>query len=149
MGAAEDAEDPMSEEQTGPGLGGDVAGGPPTEQQLPAELLPPRSGSWRRDCGPGGSDICFASGGRRNSLHPRAILTGDFRSLIGRTWGRLRVSPLSNRRFMITSLLVLHALAALAGLVVRGFSVAGGRASARGTLRATVDGLALAVAASS
>ena len=99
----------------------------------------------QRGCGPGGSATCCVSGGRKSSSPTRASLTlasvADRRD-VGAFASRL----LKSRRLMITALLVLHALAAMAGLVVpRILGSLVDAASAGGTLAATLNGPALAV----
>jgi ABC-type multidrug transport system fused ATPase/permease subunit len=115
--------------------------------QLPDALLPPKSGSlaarmraWRERhlLRERRAEEFFAA-----SRHPdRGLPVADRRDVVAFA-SRL----LGTRRSMITALLVLHALAALAGLVVpRILGALVNKVSAPGTVPATVDGLALAVA---
>ncbi|HEX5907074.1 MAG TPA: ABC transporter ATP-binding protein [Propionibacteriaceae bacterium] len=114
--------------------------------QVPEALLPPKSGSpgsrlraWRQRhlLRERRAEEFFADS-RRPDL---GIPVADRRD-VGAFASRL----LQSRRFMITALLVLHALAAAAGLVVpRILGSLVDAASAGGTLSATLDGLALAV----
>jgi ABC-type multidrug transport system fused ATPase/permease subunit len=115
-------------------------------QQVPEELLPPRSGSlaarlraWRQRhlLRERRADEFFA-----DSRKPDLGLPVADRRDVGAFASRL----LQSRRFMITALLLLHALAAMAGLVVpRILGSLVDAASAGGTLAATLNGLALAV----
>jgi ABC-type multidrug transport system fused ATPase/permease subunit len=115
--------------------------------QLPEALLPPRSGSpasrlraWRQRhlLRERRAQEFFAA-----SRHPERGLPVADRRAVGAFASRL----LRTRRSMITALLVLHALAATSGLVVpRILGALVDAASAGGTLAATLDGLALAVA---
>ena len=119
----------------------------PPGPAVPEELLPPKGGSprlrlraWRGRhlLRQRRAEEFFAS-----SRNPDRGLPVADRREVGAFASRL----LRTRRSMITALLVLHALAALAGLVVPrilGWLV--DEASAPGTLSSTVDGLALAVA---
>jgi ABC-type multidrug transport system fused ATPase/permease subunit len=119
----------------------------PPAPQLPETLLPPRSGSpasrlraWRERhlLRERRAQEFFAA-----SRHPQRGLPVADRRAVGAFASRL----LRTRRSMITALLVLHALAATAGLVVpRILGSLVDAASAGGTLAATLDGLALAVA---
>ncbi len=119
----------------------------PPAPQLPETLLPPRSGSpasrlraWRQRhlLRERRAQEFFAA-----SRHPERGLPVADRRAVGAFASRL----LRTRRSMITALLVLHALAATAGLVVpRILGSLVDAASAGGTLAATLDGLALAVA---
>jgi ABC-type multidrug transport system fused ATPase/permease subunit len=115
--------------------------------QLPDALLPPKSGSlaarmraWRERhlLRERRAEEFFAA-----SRHPdRGLPVADRRDVVAFA-SRL----LGTRRSMITALLVLHALAALAGLVVpRILGALVNKVSAPGTVPATVDGLALAIA---
>ena len=115
--------------------------------QVPEALLPPMGGSlavrmraWRQRhlLRERRAEEFFAT-----SRHPdRGLPVADRRD-VGAFASRL----LGTRRSMITALLVLHALAALAGLVVpRILGALVNKVSAPGTVPATVDGLALAVA---
>ena len=119
---------------------------PPTPA-VPEALLPPRSGSlasrlraWRQRhlLRQRRAEEFFAA-----SRNPdRGLPVADRRD-VGAFASRL----LRTRRAMITALLVLHALAAMAGLVVpRILGSLVDKASAPGTLASTLDGLALAVA---
>jgi ABC-type multidrug transport system fused ATPase/permease subunit len=119
----------------------------PPGPEVPEELLSPRRGSlrsrlraWRgrHRLRQRRAEEFFAAS--RNPDH--GLPVADRRE-VGAFASRL----LGTRRAMITALLVLHALAALAGLVVPrilGWLV--DKATAPGTLAATLDGLALAVA---
>ena len=118
---------------------------PPTPA-LPAELMPPRSGSlasrlraWRQRhlLRQRRAEEFFAA-----SRNPdRGLPVADRRDV-----GAFASQLLRTRRAMITALLVLHALAAIAGLVVpRILGSLVDQASAPGTLASTLDGLALAV----
>jgi ABC-type multidrug transport system fused ATPase/permease subunit len=119
----------------------------PPGPAVPEELLPPSSGSatsrlraWRGRhlLRQRRAEQFFAS-----SRNPERGLPVADRREVGAFASRL----LGTRRFMITALLILHALAALAGLVVpRILGSLVDKASAPGTLASTVDGLALAVA---
>jgi ABC-type multidrug transport system fused ATPase/permease subunit len=114
--------------------------------QVPEELLPPKSGSpavrlraWRHRhlLRERRAEEFFA-----DSRKPDLGLPVADRRDVGAFASRL----LKSRRFMITALLVLHALAAMAGLVVpRILGSLVDAASAGGTLAATLNGLALAV----
>jgi ABC-type multidrug transport system fused ATPase/permease subunit len=113
---------------------------------VPEELLPPKSGSvsarvraWRQRhlLRERRAEEFFA-----DSRKPDLGLPVADRRDVGAFASRL----LKSRRFMITALLVLHALAAMAGLVVpRILGSLVDAASAAGTLAATLNGLALAV----
>jgi ABC-type multidrug transport system fused ATPase/permease subunit len=115
--------------------------------QVPEALLPPKSGSpkarlraWRQRhlLRERRAEEFFA-----DSRRPDLGLPVADRRDVGAFASRL----LQSRRFMITALLVLHALAAAAGLVVpRILGSLVDTASAGGTLASTLDGLALAVA---
>ena len=133
----------------------------PPAPELPEELLPPKSGSVgsRR-----AASVARASGARGRlrawrqrhllrerraeeffaaSRNPDRGLPVADRREVGAFASRL----LRTRRAMITALLVLHALAAMAGLVVpRILGSLVDQATAGGTLAATLNGLALAVA---
>jgi ABC-type multidrug transport system fused ATPase/permease subunit len=119
----------------------------PPGPAVPEELLPPRSGSatsrlraWRgrHQLRQRRAEQFFAS-----SRNPERGLPVADRREVGAFASRL----LRTRRSMITALLILHALAALAGLVVpRILGSLVDKASAPGTLAWTVDALALAVA---
>ena len=114
--------------------------------QVPEELLPPKSGSpaarlraWRHRhlLRERRAEEFFA-----DSRKPDLGLPVADRRDVGAFASRL----LKSRRLMITALLVLHALAAMAGLVVpRILGSLVDAASAGGTLAATLNGLALAV----
>jgi len=115
--------------------------------QLPEELLRPSTGSprlrlraWRKRhlLRQRRAEEFFAS-----SRNPdRGLPVADRREV-----GAFAARLLRTRRAMITGLLVLHGLAAVAGLVVpRILGQLVDEASAPGTLAATLDGLALAVA---
>ncbi|HEX6758127.1 MAG TPA: ABC transporter ATP-binding protein [Propionibacteriaceae bacterium] len=113
---------------------------------VPEELLPPKSGSpaarlrgWRqRHLLRGRRAEEFFADSRKPDL---GLPVADRRD-VGAFASRL----LKSRRFMITALLALHALAAMAGLVVpRILGSLVDAASAGGTLAATLNGLALAV----
>jgi ABC-type multidrug transport system fused ATPase/permease subunit len=114
--------------------------------EVPEELLPPRSGSlgsrlraWRQRhlLRERRAEEFFAA-----SRNPDRGLPVADRREVGAFASRL----LGARRLMITALLVLHALAALAGLVVpRILGSLVDKMSAPGTVAATVDALALAV----
>ena len=120
----------------------------PAVDRVPAALLPPRSGPpWRR--------LALLRGRHRlraqraqdyyaDSLHPDRALPVADRGVVG----RFALDLVRTRRPTVVALLVLHGLAALAGLVVPRFV---GRlvddVSAPGTTLAQVDALALAVAA--
>ena len=114
--------------------------------QVPEELLPPKSGSlaarlraWRQRhlLRERRAEEFFA-----DSRKPDLGLPVADRRDVGAFASRL----LQSRRFMITALLLLHALAAMAGLVVpRSLGSLVDAASAGGTLAATLNGLALAV----
>jgi ABC-type multidrug transport system fused ATPase/permease subunit len=119
----------------------------PSAAAVPQELLPPQSASlaarlraWRRRhlLRQRRAEEFFAA-----SRHPdRGLPVADRREV-----GAFASRMLGSRRSMITALLVLHALAAVAGLVVPrllGWLV--DQVAAPGTLVSTVDGLALAVA---
>jgi len=118
----------------------------PPAPEIPEELLPPRSGSlasrlraWRRRhlLRERRAEEFFAA-----SRHPERGLPVADRREVGAFASRL----LGARRFLITALLVLHALAALAGLVVpRILGSLVDKMSAPGTVASTVDALALAV----
>jgi ABC-type multidrug transport system fused ATPase/permease subunit len=115
--------------------------------QVPEALLSPKSGSpgsrlraWRQRhlLRERRAEEFFA-----DSRRPDLGLPVADRRDVGAFASRL----LQSRRFMITALLVLHALAAAAGLVVpRILGSLVDAASAGGTLSSTLDGLALAVA---
>ena len=118
---------------------------PPTPA-LPEELTPPRRGSlasrlraWRQRhlLRQRRAEEFFAA-----SRNPdRGLPVADRRDV-----GAFAARLLRTRRAMITALLVLHALAAIAGLVVpRILGSLVDKASAPGTLASTLDGLALAV----
>ena len=114
--------------------------------QVPEALLPPKSGSptarlraWRQRhlLRERRAEEFFA-----DSRRPDLGLPVADRRDVGAFASRL----LQSRRFMITALLLLHALAAAAGLVVpRILGSLVDAASAGRTLASTVDGLALAV----
>jgi ABC-type multidrug transport system fused ATPase/permease subunit len=114
---------------------------------IPAELLPPKSGSvrlrlraWRERhlLRQRQAEEFFAA-----SRNPERGLPVADRREVGAFASRL----LRTRRLMITAMIVLHALAALAGLVVpRILGSLVDQASAGGTLAATLNGLTLAVA---
>jgi ABC-type multidrug transport system fused ATPase/permease subunit len=114
--------------------------------EVPVELLPPRSGSarsklraWRQRhlLRQRRAEEFFAS-----SRDPERGLPVADRRAVGAFASRL----LRTRRLMITAMIVLHALAALAGLVVpRILGSLVDQASAGGTLAANLTGLALAV----
>ena len=114
--------------------------------QVPEALLPPTSGSlaarlraWRQRhlLRERRAEEFFA-----DSRKPDLGLPVADRRDVGAFASRL----LKSRRLMITALLVLHALAAMAGLVVpRILGSLVDAASAGGTLAATLNGLALAV----
>jgi ABC-type multidrug transport system fused ATPase/permease subunit len=114
--------------------------------EVPEELLPPRSGSlgsrlraWRQRhlLRERRAEEFFAASRKPD----RGLPVADRRE-VGAFASRL----LGARRLMITALLVLHALAALAGLVVpRILGSLVDKISAPGTVAATVDALALAV----
>jgi ABC-type multidrug transport system fused ATPase/permease subunit len=115
--------------------------------QVPEALLPPKRGSatsrlraWRqRHLLRERRAKEFFADSRRPDL---GLPVADRRD-VGAFASRL----LQSRRFMITALLVLHALAAAAGLVVpRILGSLVDTASAGGTLASTLDGLAVAVA---
>jgi ABC-type multidrug transport system fused ATPase/permease subunit len=119
----------------------------PPAPEIPEELLPPTSGSpasrlraWRQRhlLRERRAEEFFAA-----SRHPdRGLPVADRREV-----GAFASRMLRTRRFMFTALLVLHALAALAGLVVpRILGALVDKASAPGSLASTVDGLALTVA---
>jgi ABC-type multidrug transport system fused ATPase/permease subunit len=137
----------MSELQTGLWGSAETWRAVPPAPELPEELLPPRSGSltsrlraWRQRhlLRERRAEEFFAA-----SRDPDRGLPVADRREVGAFASRL----LRSRRFMITSLLVLHALAALAGLLVpRILGSLVDEASAAGTLASTVDGLTLAVA---
>jgi ABC-type multidrug transport system fused ATPase/permease subunit len=115
--------------------------------QVPEALVPPKSGSsgsrlraWRQRhlLRERRAEEFFA-----DSRRPDLGLPVADRRDVGAFASRL----LQNRRFMITALLVLHALAAAAGLVVpRILGSLVDAASAGGTLSSALDGLPLAVA---
>jgi ABC-type multidrug transport system fused ATPase/permease subunit len=115
--------------------------------QVPEALLPPKSGSpgsrlraWRQRhlLRERRAEEFFA-----DSRKPELGLPVADRRDVGVFASRL----LQSRRFMITALLVLHALAAAAGLVVpRILGSLVDAVSADGALASTLDGLALAVA---
>ena len=118
---------------------------PPTPA-LPEELTPPRRGSlasrlraWRQRhlLRQRRAEEFFAA-----SRNPdRGLPVADRRDV-----GAFAARLLRTRRAMITALLVLHALAAIAGLVVpRILGSLVDKASAPGTLASTLGGLALAV----
>jgi ABC-type multidrug transport system fused ATPase/permease subunit len=114
--------------------------------QVPEELLPPKSGSlaarlraWRQRhlLRERRAEEFFA-----DSRKPDHGLPVADRRDVGAFASRL----LQSRRFMITALLLLHALAATAGLIVpRILGALVNAVSEGGTLAATVNGLALAV----
>ncbi|HEY9469557.1 MAG TPA: ABC transporter ATP-binding protein, partial [Propionibacteriaceae bacterium] len=118
----------------------------PPAPEVPEELLPPRSGSvgsrlraWRQRhlLRQRRAEEFFAA-----SRNPDRGLPVADRREVGAFASRL----LGARRFMITALLVLHALAALAGLVVpRILGSLVDKMSAPGTVASTVDAIALAV----
>jgi ABC-type multidrug transport system fused ATPase/permease subunit len=118
----------------------------PPAPEVPEELLPPRSGSlgsrlraWRQRhlLRQRRAEEFFAA-----SRNPDRGLPVADRREVGAFASRL----LGARRFMITALLVLHALAALAGLVVpRILGSLVDKMSAPGTVASTVDSIALAV----
>jgi ABC-type multidrug transport system fused ATPase/permease subunit len=118
----------------------------PPAPEVPDELLPPRGGSLasrlralrhRHLLRERRAEEFFAA-----SRHPdHGLPVADRREV-----GAFASQMLGTRRFMITALLLLHALAAMAGLVVPrilGWLV--DEASSPGTLASTVNGLALAV----
>ena len=115
--------------------------------QVPEALLPPQSGSvasrlraWRQRhlLRERRAEEFFA-----DSRKPDLGLPVADRRDVGAFTSRL----LSRRRWMITALLLLHALAAIAGLVVpRILGSLVDAVSAGDTLAATLNGLALAVA---
>jgi ABC-type multidrug transport system fused ATPase/permease subunit len=118
----------------------------PPAPEIPEELLPPKSGSlasrlraWRHRhlLRERRAEEFFAA-----SRNPdRGLPVADRRDVKAFASRLLRT-----RRLMITALLVLHALAALAGLVVpRILGSLVDKMSAPGTLASTVDALALAV----
>jgi ABC-type multidrug transport system fused ATPase/permease subunit len=119
----------------------------PPAPQLPEALMRPRSGSpasrlraWRQRhlLRERRAQEFFAA-----SRHPERGLPVADRRAVSAFASRL----LRTRRSMVTALLVLHALAATSGLVVpRILGSLVDAASAGGTLAATLDGLALAVA---
>jgi ABC-type multidrug transport system fused ATPase/permease subunit len=137
----------MAELQTG--LRGSAETWRPTlpTPDVPAELLPPKTGSvssrlraWRQRhlLRQQQAEEFFAA-----SRNPERGLPVAGRREVGAFASRL----LRTRRLMITAMIVLHALAALAGLVVpRILGSLVDQASAGGTLAATLNGLALAVA---
>ena len=137
----------MTDVQTGLRGSAETWQATPPAPQLPAGLLPPRSGSpasrlraWqqRHLLRQRRAEEFFAA-----SRHPDRGLPVADRREVGTFASRL----LGTRRAMITALLVLHALAAIAGLVVpRILGSLVDAASAGDTLAATLDGLALAVA---
>ena len=114
--------------------------------EVPAELLPPRSGSvrsrlraWRQRhlLRQRRAEEFFAA-----SRNPDRGLPVADRRAVGAFASRL----MRTRRLMITAMILLHALAALAGLVVpRILGSLVDQASAGGTLAASLNGLALAV----
>ncbi len=118
---------------------------PPTPQ-VPEVLLPPKSGSWasrlralrrRHLLRERRAEEFFA-----DSRKPDLGLPVADRRDVGAFTARL----LSRRRWIITALLLLHALAAVAGLIVpRILGSLVDAASAGGTLASTLEGLALAV----
>ena len=119
----------------------------PLTPSVPEALLPPRSGSvasrlraWRQRhlLRQRRAEEFFAA-----SRNPDRGLPVADRREVGAFASRL----LHTRRAMITALLVLHALAAMAGLVVpRILGSLVDKASAPDTLASTLDGLSLAVA---
>ncbi len=119
----------------------------PSAPEVPEELLRPKRGSarsrlraWRQRhlLRQRRAEEFFAA-----SRNPDRGLPVADRREVGAFASRL----LRTRRAMITALLVLHALAALAGLVVpRILGSLVDQAAAGGTLAATLNGLALAVA---
>jgi ABC-type multidrug transport system fused ATPase/permease subunit len=119
----------------------------PPAPHLPDALLPPKGGSpaarlraWRQRhlLRERRAEEFFANS-RKPDLGLPVADRRDVRAFASRL--------LQSRRLMITALLVLHALAAMAGLVVpRILGSLVDAASASGTLAATLDGLALAVA---
>ncbi|HET9778687.1 MAG TPA: ABC transporter ATP-binding protein, partial [Propionibacteriaceae bacterium] len=120
----------------------------PSRPQVPEALLPPQSGSlvsrlraWRqRHLLRERRAAEFFADSRKPDL---GLPVADRRD-VGAFASRL----LSRRRWMITALLLLHALAAMAGLVIpRILGSLVDTVSAGGTAAATVNGLALAVAA--
>ena len=117
-------------------------------ERVPAALLPPRSGPpWRRLALLRGRHQLRARRAEdyyAASLHPDRALPVADRGVVG----RFALDLVRTRRRTVVALLVLHGLAALAGLVVPRFV---GRlvddVSAPGTTLAQVDALALAVGA--
>ncbi len=120
----------------------------PAAPRIPPELIPPGTGSMvarlrllrqRHLLRGRRADEVFAE-----SLDPeRALPVADRRSVLGFVGGLLRES-----RWLVIALVALHALAAVAGLVVpRILGDLVNRVQGEGGTRATVDALALAVGA--
>jgi ABC-type multidrug transport system fused ATPase/permease subunit len=137
----------MTDVQTGLRGSAETWRSTPVSPPVPEALLPPRSGSpaarlraWRQRhlLRARRAEEFFAA----SRAPERGLPVADRRD-VGAFASRL----LGTRRFMITVLLVLHALAALAGLIVpRILGSLVDKVSAPGTLASTLDGLALAVA---
>jgi ABC-type multidrug transport system fused ATPase/permease subunit len=114
--------------------------------QVPEELLPPKTGSlaarlraWRQRhlLRERRAEEFFADSRKPD----RGLPVADRRDV-----GAFAARLLQSRRFMVTALLVLHALAATAGLIVpRILGALVDAVSEGGTLAATLNGLALAV----
>src|SRR4249920_486262 len=138
---------PMADLQTGLRGSAQTWRSTPLTPAVPDALLPPKSGSlasrlraWRQRhlLRQRRAEEFFAA-----SRNPDRGLPVADRREVGAFASRL----LRTRRAMITALLVLHALAAMAGLVVpRILGSLVDKASAPGTLASTLDGLSLAVA---
>src|SRR3954468_10661156 len=119
---------------------------PPASPPFPASLLPPSTGSatfrlraWR------GRHLLREQRARdyfRSSRRPeRALPVADRAEVLG-----FLTQLFTSRRFLVVALLTLHALAAVAGLVVPRILGRLGDAAAAGSLGQQLDGLALAVA---
>jgi ABC-type multidrug transport system fused ATPase/permease subunit len=119
----------------------------PAELRVPDELLPPPSGSIRARLAAVRRRHLLRERRAReffaSSRNPERGLPVAERTAVVRFVGGL----LKSHRLLVISLLVLHALAAIAGLAIpRILGHLVDRASAPGTVAATFDGLALAVA---
>ncbi len=119
----------------------------PPEPRVPVDLLPPASGSvrfrlraWRqRHRHRERRAVAFFAA----SQNPDLGLPVADRHAVGRFFASL----IRRRRLIVVALLVLHAVAAIAGLVVpRLLGALVDEASAAGTPASTLDGIALAVA---
>ena len=136
----------MSDLQTGLRGSTETWRSTPPSPQVPDALLPPRKGSWvarlrawrQRHLLRERRAAEFFADSRKPDL---GLPVADRRDV-----GAFASQLLGRRRGMITALLLLHALAAMAGLVVPRFlGLLVDAASAEGSLAATLNGLTLAV----